>query len=116
MNKPLLVIKASERLSRKQIDAITAAAKPVAESLGAECLVSDEGLDIGVHQDLAPLVAAVNEQTAMLAELLALARKSEERQARADRAHQAIQDAQARSAAAMALGGGSIAAALRGRK
>ena len=116
MNKPLLVIKASSQLSQKQIDAIAAAAKPVAESLGAECLVSDEGLDIGVHQDLAPLVAAVNEQTAMLAELLALARKSEERQARADRAHQAVRDAQSRIAKDLALGGGSIAAALRGRQ
>lgn len=65
---------------------------------------------------LAELLAAMNKQTAMLAELLALARKSEERQARADRAHQAVRDAQSRIAKDLALGGGSIAAALRGRK
>lgn len=116
MNKPLLVIKASGQLSQEEIGAIAAAAKPVAKSLGAECLVSDEGLDIGVHQDLAPLVAAVNEQTAMLAELLALARKSEERQARADRAHQALRDAQSRIAKDLSLDGGAIGTALRGRQ
>lgn len=65
---------------------------------------------------LAELLAAMNEQKAMLAELVALARKSEERQARADRAHQALRDAQSRIAKDLALGGGAVGAALRGRQ
>ncbi|WP_370679389.1 hypothetical protein [Comamonas sp. GB3 AK4-5] len=60
-------------------------------------------------QRLSQLEQAVHKQNQMLSEMLALLRKSEERQARADRMHEAIRQAQMHSPA------GELVSAMRAR-
>lgn len=60
-------------------------------------------------QAIEQLTAAVNKQTELLAEAVTLLRKREERQARADRVHEMIREAQMRSPV------GSLVSAMKAR-
>lgn len=72
MNKPLLVIQAATYLTQEQQDSVFEMVKPVAQLLGAEVIVSDAGVSVAVHQDLSPLIEAVQQQTRKVQELIDL--------------------------------------------
>lgn len=72
MNKPLLVIQAATYLTQEQQDSVFEMVKPVAQLLGAEVIVSDAGASVAVHQDLSPLIEAVQQQTRKVQELIDL--------------------------------------------
>lgn len=63
MNKPLLVLRYPNNLSQERYEMALAALKPVAESIGAEPLVVCGGVEAAVHQDLAPLISAIEANT-----------------------------------------------------
>ena len=72
MNKSLLVIQANTYLTKEQQDSVFEMVKPVAQLLGAELIVSDATASVAIHQDLAPLVEAVQQQTRKVQELIDL--------------------------------------------
>ena len=72
MNKALLVIQASTYMTQEQQDKVFEMVRPVAQLLGAELIVSDASTSVAIHQDLAPLVAAVQQQTRKVQELIDL--------------------------------------------
>lgn len=72
MNKPLLVIQAATYLTQEQQDRVFEMVKPVAQLLGVEVIISDAATSVAVHQDLSPLIEAVQQQTRKVQELIDL--------------------------------------------
>lgn len=52
----LLVVKAKGRLTPEQAEKIQSLLTPIAEKMGITPLIVDEGLDVGVHSDIRPLL------------------------------------------------------------
>lgn len=73
MNKPLLVLQSSERLTPQQQEEVFNAVRPVAAILGAQLIISDASTTVTVHQDLGPVVAAIEAQTEAINRLRLLA-------------------------------------------
>lgn len=75
-SKVLLVIKAEQILKPEQRAALCAEARALAERLGAEVMIADGGLDVGLHSDIAPLVQRqieLQQETNQLLEALVMA-------------------------------------------
>ena len=55
-DESLLVVRAKGRLTLEQMNNIQSLLTPIAEKMGITPLVVDEGLDVGVHSDIRPLL------------------------------------------------------------
>ena len=68
----LLIVKPQVPLKREQREAVRAWAEEARGRIGMEVLVTEPGIDIDVHSDIAPLVEAMQAQTAAITELVAV--------------------------------------------
>lgn len=55
-DESLLVVRSKARLTLEQMNNIQSRLTPIAEKMGITPLVVDEGLDVGVHSDIRPLL------------------------------------------------------------
>lgn len=70
MNKTLLTVSSGGRvLAHDKVEALRDSLEPVADSLGCELLILSGGLDVEVHQDLRPVVAAIEDNTAAVRQM-----------------------------------------------
>lgn len=66
----LLVVKVSERLTVEQMARIRSCISPLAEKMGMQLAVCDEGMDIGIASDLAPTLNRLLEEQRQTNQLL----------------------------------------------
>lgn len=66
----LLVVKSSERLTVEQMELIRSFSSPLAEKMGMQLAICDEGMDIGIASDLAPTLNRLLEEQRKTNQLL----------------------------------------------
>lgn len=68
----LLVVKSSEKLTVEQMELIRSFSSRLAEKMGMQLAVCDEGIDIGIASDLAPTLNRLLEEQRKTNQLLVL--------------------------------------------
>lgn len=66
----LLLVKVSERLTVEQMERIRSCISPLAEKMGMQLAICDEGMDIGIASDLAPTLNRLLEEQVQTNQLL----------------------------------------------
>lgn len=68
----ILVVKSSKKLTGEQMELIRSLSSPLAEKMGMQLAVCDEGMDIGIASDLAPTLNRLLEEQRQTNQLLLL--------------------------------------------